>query len=35
MRVFDTTLRDGDQMPGVELDFYDKIEILRALDELG
>jgi len=22
-------------MPGVELDFYDKIEILRALDELG
>jgi len=35
VRIFDTTLRDGDQMAGVELSLEDKIEIARILDELG
>jgi len=35
IRIFDTTLRDGDQMAGVELSLEDKIEIARALDELS
>ncbi|AEM39548.1 isopropylmalate/citramalate/homocitratesynthase [Pyrolobus fumarii 1A] len=34
IRVFDTTLRDGEQMAGVELSLDDKIEIAKALDEL-
>jgi 2-isopropylmalate synthase len=32
---FDTTLRDGEQTPGVSLNLGDKIAIARALDELG
>lgn len=32
---FDTTLRDGEQSPGVSLDLRQKIEIGRALAELG
>ncbi len=35
VRVFDTTLRDGDQMPGVELDLDEKLRIAMLLDELG
>ena len=35
IRVFDTTLRDGDQMPGIELSLEEKIEIAKLLDELG
>ncbi len=35
VRVFDTTLRDGDQMAGVELGLDDKVEIARLLEELG
>jgi len=35
VRVFDTTLRDGDQMPGVELGLEDKIYIGHLLDDLG
>ena len=35
VRIFDTTLRDGDQMAGVELSLEDKIEIARILNELG
>ena len=33
--IFDTTLRDGEQMPGVTYTIDDKILIARQLDELG
>jgi 2-isopropylmalate synthase len=33
--VFDTTLRDGEQSPGVRLSLDDKLEIGRKLAELG
>ena len=33
--VFDTTLRDGEQVPGCKLNTYEKIEIAKALEELG
>jgi 2-isopropylmalate synthase len=35
IRIFDTTLRDGEQTPGVSLTYEDKIEIARMLDKLG
>ncbi len=35
VRIFDTTLRDGEQTPGVSLTPNDKLEIARKLDELG
>ena len=35
IRVFDTTLRDGEQTPGVSLNVEDKVEIAKALDRLG
>ena len=35
VRVFDTTLRDGEQTPGVSLSPEDKVRIARILDELG
>jgi 2-isopropylmalate synthase len=35
VRVFDTTLRDGEQMPGVSLPLKFKIQIARQLDKLG
>src|SRR4030043_565436 len=35
IRIFDTTLRDGEQSPGVSLTFDDKIEIARQLSMLG
>ncbi len=33
--VFDTTLRDGEQVPGCQLDTNQKIEIAKALELLG
>ena len=35
IRIFDTTLRDGEQSPGVSLTIEDKIEIARQLSKLG
>ncbi|HKZ87839.1 MAG TPA: 2-isopropylmalate synthase [Candidatus Bathyarchaeia archaeon] len=35
IRIFDTTLRDGEQSPGVSLTHEDKIEIARQLSLLG
>ena len=35
VRVFDTTLRDGEQSPGVHLDMGQKLRIGHALVELG
>ncbi|MCX8150074.1 MAG: 2-isopropylmalate synthase [Candidatus Bathyarchaeota archaeon] len=35
IRIFDTTLRDGEQTPGVSLTIEDKIEIARQLSRLG
>ncbi len=33
--VFDTTLRDGEQTPGVNLNAAEKVEIARSLERLG
>jgi 2-isopropylmalate synthase len=33
--VFDTTLRDGEQVPGCQLNTVEKIEVARALEALG
>ncbi len=35
IRIFDTTLRDGEQSPGATLNFQEKIEIARNLESLG
>ena len=35
IRIFDTTLRDGEQTPGVTLTVEDKIEIAHQLNNLG
>jgi len=35
IRIFDTTLRDGEQTPGVSLTADDKIEIAKQLSKLG
>lgn len=35
IKIFDTTLRDGEQVPGCGLDTNDKIKIALALEELG
>lgn len=33
--VFDTTLRDGEQVPGCQLNTIEKIQIAQALEQLG
>jgi len=33
--VFDTTLRDGEQVPGCQLNTVEKIEVALALEEMG
>ncbi|MBD3628666.1 2-isopropylmalate synthase [Cyclobacterium sp.] len=33
--IFDTTLRDGEQVPGCQLDTREKIVVAKALEELG
>lgn len=33
--IFDTTLRDGEQVPGSQLNTVEKIQVAKALDELG
>ncbi|MGI6200334.1 MAG: 2-isopropylmalate synthase [Christensenellales bacterium] len=35
IRIFDTTLRDGEQTPGVNLNMDEKLEIARHLETLG
>ena len=35
VQIFDTTLRDGEQVPGCKLDKEQKLVIARRLDELG
>ena len=33
--IFDTTLRDGEQAPGCQLNTIEKIEVAKALENLG
>jgi 2-isopropylmalate synthase len=35
IRIFDTTLRDGEQSPGAMMTSHEKLEIARALSRLG
>src|SRR5262245_51322773 len=35
IRIFDTTLRDGEQSPGASMNLKEKLEIARALEVLG
>ncbi|MGM7682452.1 2-isopropylmalate synthase [Cytobacillus sp. Hm23] len=35
IKIFDTTLRDGEQSPGVNLNLSEKIEIAKQLERLG
>ncbi|MEM6460247.1 MAG: hypothetical protein AAF710_12740, partial [Planctomycetota bacterium] len=35
IRIFDTTLRDGEQSPGASLNHAEKLEIARQLEALG
>ena len=33
--IFDTTLRDGEQVPGCQLNTIEKIQVARTLESLG
>ena len=33
--IFDTTLRDGEQVPGCQLNTVEKIQVAKAIEELG
>ena len=35
IQIFDTTLRDGEQVPGCKLNTQQKLEIAKELEELG
>src|SRR5688500_3807015 len=35
IRIFDTTLRDGEQSPGCSMNLQEKMEMAHALAELG
>src|SRR4051812_27497138 len=35
IRIFDTTLRDGEQSPGASMNMVEKVEVARALAALG
>src|SRR6059058_2662567 len=35
VRIFDTTLRDGEQSPGASMNMAEKLEVARALAALG
>src|SRR5438874_13360040 len=35
VKIFDTTLRDGEQSPGATLTLPEKLEIARALEAMG
>jgi 2-isopropylmalate synthase len=35
IRIFDTTLRDGEQSPGASLNHHEKMEIARQLEAMG
>src|SRR6218665_2915863 len=35
IHIFDTTLRDGEQVPGCKLNTKEKIELALALEDLG
>ncbi len=35
VEIFDTTLRDGEQSPGINLNAKEKVEIAKALERLG
>ena len=35
IRIFDTTLRDGEQSPGCSMNIHEKLEMARQLERLG
>ena len=35
VHIFDTTLRDGEQSPGISLNTHEKVEIAQQLARLG